>query len=302
MPFLHTITPLVRRGRELWDWFVTRLGLKPKLDRPASYRDDHTRITFRALIDAVIPETPELAEEFGSQHEPGGLAVDLDEFVIEYVDNLFQFGLPHVGSRGNLPIAAPTAKLLDIAALKLISRDRNESEPEVSRVREFAGPVEGSFIAVAGVAGAFSMLSRKDRLRAISLIDEFDLEVAPFRGLELEIDGGLVGQLVIGFTELLYYSEGTGYEDFFQSPSERLHSDDPATVPGWHQTGYPGVANGYAALRGYIGTEGPLGAGETWSVIDESSDPPVYVVRESGSFRENEYDTSDYQEIYPEDG
>lgn len=302
MLFVPVFGAFVRRGRRLLDRFATWLGLKPKLAGGTPYREAHTRLTFRALIDAVIPETPDLEGDSGRDLEPGGLAVDLDEFLIEYVDSLFQFGLPHVGPRGNLPLAAPTANLLDIAALTLITRSRNESEPDISRVREFAEPVRGSSVAVAAVAGPFAMLSRRDRLRAISIIDEFELDVAPFRGLELEIDGGLVGQLVVGFSELLYYSEGTGYEDFFLPPSDRSHSNDPGDVQGWRQTGYPGAADGYNALRGYLGSEGPLGDGEQWGVVDGTSESPVRVMREPGEFRENDYDTSDYQEIYPEDG
>ena len=302
--------PLFGRARRLVTWVAAKLGLKPKLAAVPSYREMHTRLTFRALIDAVIPESPDLDEDrnrddragnLGRDIERGGLSVDLDEFLIEYADSLFQFGLPHVGPRGNLPIAAPVANLLDIAALKLISRGRNRSDPDISRVRELAEPMPGPAMASMAMAGPFTMLSRKDRLRAISLLDEFDLEVAPFRGLELEIDGGLVGQLVVGFSELLFYSEGTGYDAFFQPPSERNHSNDPEDVLGWRQTGYPGAADGYDALRGYLGSDGPLGGGEAWRVVDETSDPPISVMRESGSFRENEYDTSEYEEVFPEE-
>jgi hypothetical protein len=70
-------------------------------------------------------------------------------------------------------------------------------------------------------------------------------------------------------------------------------------VQSWRQTGYPGFSDGYAALRGYLGSDdGSLGDGEVWTTIDESGS--VRIVREPGSFRENDYDTSDYAEPYPE--
>lgn len=295
--------------RRLWILLVTKLGwirtvLRriPGLPRAGTYTDMHTAVTFRAVTDAVLPRTPALESELGAEYVPGGVDVDLDTFAVTYVNNAFQFGLPHVGPRGNLPLAAPVANALDIAALKLLSRGRNESHPSPDRPLELFGGGAGSVIDVAAAAGPFAMLSREDRLRAISVLDEIEIEVAPFRGLEFEIDGGLVGQLVVGFTELLYYSEWQGYEAFTRPPSERVHSNDPSEVQSWRQTGYPGYASGYAALRGYVGTdESPLGGGDGWTVLDEDGDRRVSIVRESGSFRENDYDTSGYEEPYPED-
>lgn len=49
--------------------------------------DPHTRDTYRAVVDALIPETPELADELGPEHEPGGLNVDLEQFLIWSFNN-----------------------------------------------------------------------------------------------------------------------------------------------------------------------------------------------------------------------
>ena len=101
---------------------------------------------------------------------------------------------------------------------------------------------------------------------------------------------------------MIYYSEWQGYDGFDRPPSELTHANDPATVQSWRQTGYPGFAPGYAALRGYLGTDdGPLGGGDVWTTLDESTATPVRITHESGSFRENDYDTSDYEEPFPED-
>lgn len=78
--------------------------------------DPHTTVTFRAVVDAVVPETPELAEEPGPDHVPGGLAVGLGEFVVGYVDGGFRLGLPYAGPQGNVPMADAVAHVLDVAA------------------------------------------------------------------------------------------------------------------------------------------------------------------------------------------
>ena len=50
---------------------------------------NYTRGTFAALVDALVPETPEL-ETRGPEHVPGGLAVGLEEAVIERVNNFVE--------------------------------------------------------------------------------------------------------------------------------------------------------------------------------------------------------------------
>jgi hypothetical protein len=259
----------------------------------------HTVVTFRAIVDAVVPETPELDPELGPEHVPGGLAVELDEFAVTYVDDGFQLGLPYVGPRGNIPLADPIAGILDLAALRLVDRGANTGELDDDRPVSLLTPGEASPRAVRKAAGPFSKLSRRDRLRAIGLLDELELEISQFEDELFEFDGGLVGQLVVGFTEMIYYSEWQGYDEFTQPPSDRVHPNDSAAVQSWRQTGYPGFSDGYAALRGYLGSDdGSLGDGEVWTTIDESGS--VRIVREPGSFRENDYDTSDYAEPYPE--
>jgi hypothetical protein len=285
----------VRRGLQTVRHVVARiLGFESAVDL-------HTRVTFRAVTDAVLPETPELGEELGSEHVPGGIAIDLDEFVVTYIDDGFQLGLPHVGPRGNIPLADPIADVLDAAARTLVARDENVAEPDSNRPVSLLNADDASPTEIKDAAGEFATLSRNDRLRAISILDEFEIEVSPVADELFEFDAGLVGQLVIGFTEMIYYSEWQGYDEFVQPPSERVHPNDPSAVQSWRQTGFPGFANGYAALRGYVGTEGSsLGHGETWTTIDSDATPPVQLTYESGSFRENDYDTSGYEEPYPE--
>jgi len=292
---------LLRWGDTVWRALASFVELLSELLGFGSDVDVHTAVTFRAIADAVLPETPALGAELGPEHVPGGVAIDLDEFVITYVDDGFQLGLPHVGAHGNVPLADPIAHALDVAALRLVDRGEHTSEPSGDRPVALLEPGEASPRAIRNAAGTFSKLSRRDRLRAIGLLDEFEITISPVDDELFEFDAGLVGQLVVGFTEMIYYSEWEGYDAFTRPPSERAHPNDPGAVQSWRQTGYPGFASGYAALRGYVGTDdGPLGDGDVWTTIDEDAASTVRLTRESGSFRENDYDTSGYEEPYPE--
>jgi len=263
--------------------------------------DPHTTVTFRAVVDAVVPETPELEAELGPEHVPGGLSIGLDEFVITYVDSGFQLGLPYVGPQGNVPMADAAAHVLDVAALELVNRGGNVLGPGRDRAGVLYEPGSPAAERAERAAGTFARLSREDRLRAIGLLDEIEFEATPFPDELFEFDAGLVGQLVIGFTEMIYYSEWEGYDEYVGPPSELTHPNSPAAVQSWRQTGYPGVAPGYAALRGYLGTDGgSLGEGEVWTTVDGDAASPVRVTRDSGSFRENDYDTSGHEEPFPD--
>lgn len=260
--------------------------------------DLHTQVTYRALVDAVVPETPELESELGPEHVPGGLEIGLAEFLITYVDGLFSFDPGILAEDGNLQLATPVAHVLDKAARALVLRGENESRTRVRRPLElFDG--EHSSLAIVLAAGPFARLSRADRLRAIGQLDDLAVELSPTEDTLFELDAGMLGQLVIGFTEMIYYSEWEGYDDFWRPPSERDHPNEPAAVQGWRQTGFPGYADGNASLRGYLGTpSSSLGAGETWTVIDDGPDP-VAITLEPGSFADDAYDTSDYEEPFP---
>jgi hypothetical protein len=51
--------------------------------------DPHTLDTYRSIVDAIVPRTPELEEELGEKHVPGGLEVELEKFLV-YDFNHFQ--------------------------------------------------------------------------------------------------------------------------------------------------------------------------------------------------------------------
>lgn len=94
----------------------------------------HTRGTFAALVDAVIPETPAL-EDRGEEHVPGRLAVGLDETLVEALNNQQSADESPLAWAGydTVPYSPIVATLLDFAALELLVRRDNEestSEPD----------------------------------------------------------------------------------------------------------------------------------------------------------------------------
>lgn len=211
---------------------VSQLQALP-LDERTGSDDPHTGATYRAVIDVVVPETPGLADELGEEHRTGGIEAGVDDLLPRFID---EFVAPEAGVGGidldgartpgvtteeTVPLSEAVAGALEAAAQALLAQGGNEDDPEPGRF----GPA----------GGAFAALSRRDRRAAMSQLEEGD--------------GAFVVALVTAFPAILYYSEAPGYPDALGPPSELDLDEDE--LPGWRQTGYPGPADGYAALRGY---------------------------------------------------
>lgn len=89
--------------------------------------DPHTRDTYRSIVDAIIPRTPELADEvneltgepFGEEHVAGGLAVDLEQFIIWDFNHFQEIRSESVAPAGTEPSGAqlpPSAFEVDLDA------------------------------------------------------------------------------------------------------------------------------------------------------------------------------------------
>lgn len=191
----------------------------------------YTKRNVRAVVEALVPRTPEMAATHGPAYVPGGRDIALEEFVIESFNSYQEHHhgrlsklLRRVGIR-NYPYAVFVAVLLDLVALELVCRRRNRA-PVTVRASPLVGP--------------FRRLSETDRLRAISLLEDGVLGQLADRFGDRFPHLGTVRFLAMGlntFPLLGYYSEWS--------------ADADGEVQGWNQTGYPGPADGYTAHRGY---------------------------------------------------
>ena len=201
-------------------------------DEPS--RTPHTEATFRALVDALVPETPQLSER-GEVHVPGGLDVDVDEFVMWVLDNYLRVPLTADLPGETAPLSGPVAAALDAAASDLLARGGNEDDVDPSR---FPG------------GGTFASLSRDDRVRTLR-----DLESRDGGGdLPAPFDqAGLSPAFLVSALHALvnagHYTEWSGYGPTKLDAPTRWEFQEPSL--GWRQTGYPGPADGYADHRGY---------------------------------------------------
>lgn len=169
--------------------------------------DPHTKATFRAVIDAVIPRTPELESELGTEHVPGGLENSIDLFMIKYINTLFSFGHPELGRLGNLRLAEILSVVLDLGASKLIFEGENEKPPKLSRALDLLDESWWELDLENLANGPFALLSRTDRLRALGVFDDIEFDTSELPGPLIKGDGGLITQLMVAFTEVVYYSE-----------------------------------------------------------------------------------------------
>ncbi|QDI90755.1 hypothetical protein EPH95_05820 [Salicibibacter halophilus] len=174
--------------------------------------------TFQALTDALVPST--------------SLTSDLN--VHEYViDGLEQYiTIQQQLYTISIPLAYPTARLLNIAATQLVN---------VGKIKEaLSGDV------------AFARLSREDRVRTLAALEELKVDLyvlpSPYRN-----DGGMVKHVVDAlnrFSLFGYYSEWSAYGSTRRlPPDERKLEFFPV---GWEQVGYPGVSLGYRDFRGFL--------------------------------------------------
>lgn len=185
----------------------------------------YTMETFKSLVDAIIPRTPGLAEEYGKIQYFGALNLHTDEYMILTL-NYYSFLL-----------AEPTAAMLDAAGEQLVFMGEN------SRLLDFARYPGG---------GTFAALAPEDRFRALTLLDKLRINLGdlqqPFTdnpGFVLTFSGILARYALMG-----YYSEWSGYGSTrLESPNNRKLEYFPLS---WKQVEYPGPSLGYRALRNVI--------------------------------------------------
>lgn len=194
-----------------------------------------TRATFKALVDAVVPNTQELAEVKGSVQLYGALDLHIDEYIIWSLDHYLSIYM--AVKDVNIHLANVAAEVLIIAARQLIYLGGNKD------------PVNSD---ISKEDGEFAALSPGDRFRAITLIEELKLDAAslpvPFRfkpKLLLSTTVSIILLPIIG-----YYTEWSGYGSTRTEKPENRRLEHFST--SWEQVGYPGPVKGYHAFRGYL--------------------------------------------------
>lgn len=181
----------------------------------------YTNEIFKAFVDVIIPRTPRLAEEFGKVQYFGALDLYVNEYIIMSLNHYY------------IPIAQPTAEMLDIAATQLVY-NLAYSGLESS---QFAG------------GRTFVSLTPRNRFRALALLEQLQVNLAilpvPFQD-NPEFVRSITGALN-RFTLMGYYSEWYGYGSTrLETPNLRKLEYYPLS---WKQVGYPGPSLGYRALR-----------------------------------------------------
>jgi len=195
----------------------------------------NTKSTFNALVDAIIPSTPETSENQGSIQLSGALASHTDEYEIWSLDHFLSLNISILNF--SIYLANATAKMLDIAARQLIDSEGNKEPINFTILLEEC---------------AFTALASNDRFRAITLLEQNKVDITllpiPFRnnpGFIFAITGGIAMFATIG-----YYTDWSGYgSSRMNTPEKRKLEHFPV---GWKQVGYPGPSKGYHAFRGYL--------------------------------------------------
>jgi hypothetical protein len=193
--------------------------------------DPMTTATFRALVEAIVPQSPAYAV-YGPEYAAGAVELHVHEYMIWELDHWISIfaGL----SLTNIPLAAPTAAMLNAGASQLIA----------------SGLAQPALQVVAG--GAFASLAPKDRIRTLAMLENLQVDLGglppPYRD-----DGGFLVFMVDFLnrqTMFGNYSEWSAYGTTrLATPVLRRLEYFPVS---WKQVGYPGVSLGYRALHGFL--------------------------------------------------
>lgn len=190
--------------------------------------------SFQALVDVIIPRTPELAKEYGIIQYYGALDAFIDEYMLLSLQNLPD------------PLAGYAIDLLDTALQLIQSEGYPSPEQETYRFFWEASPEE-----------RLQALERI-RLAVIYLTDQSNPSAGQLNRYA-EQPGILqdnpdmilnIYSFLMRYPMLGYYSEWFGYGSTRLYPPEQRQLE---YYPfSWEQIDYPGPALGYHALRNTI--------------------------------------------------
>lgn len=187
-----------------------------------------TQATFKALVDAIVPKTPEFSS--------GALDAHIEEYLIWTLDHFISLSIVVKGGV-NLALSNATAEMLNISAQELIKNGGNKE------------PVKPDIVCK---EGPFAALEPSDRFRAITFLEQLKVDLAslpfPFRNNQGFVLA--VTTVLTLLTTLGYYSEWSAYDSTrLAQPPKRIIEQFPI---GWQEVGYPGPTKGYHAFRGFL--------------------------------------------------
>ncbi|MFP9127985.1 hypothetical protein [Niallia sp. BSM11] len=197
--------------------------------------DAHTKSTFQAFVQAVIPPQAYYLPNSTSFIKPGAFELQVYEYLMQILNQSMPLKV-----KKQLMIASmakSTAELLDSGAVYLVQSQKN-IYPLCCNTFPEGGP--------------YTLLAPLDRLNAISYIER--LEINPVN-LKPPYDNnpGLIQNIVDVLHQLTFfgfYSEWTGYgSTTFLPPENRQMEYFPVA---WHRAGYPGPAYAYRDFRGFL--------------------------------------------------
>lgn len=182
---------------------------------------EYVEDTFKGFTDATIPQSPELAEEYGDVQYYGALDLFTYEYLMMELDSLA------------IPMALPAAIVLDAAAEQILDKNGDRAEDLESS--------SGSL---------FSRLSPSRRLQAVNLLVlPGGLQYFPVLPQLRQVDLFPVIMSLNRLTLMGYYSEWSGYGSTrLNPPGQRTMEHFPVS---WEQVGYPGPSKGYRVARSY---------------------------------------------------
>lgn len=189
------------------------------------YSSQYTTATFQALVEAIIPYTPELSFKYGDYMAPGAAFQGIDQFVIWEFDHLVAIEINF--NVHPVLLSGAIAQLLNAAASQLIHSGIIR-EP---RKDYFPG------------GGEFCSLSRNGRLLTLSYLERRQINhrdlPQPFQNNPHWIQ--IVIDLANRYTVFGYYSEWSGYG------STRLFTPEARKLEyypiSWKQISYPAPAS-----------------------------------------------------------
>lgn len=192
--------------------------------------DLSTLTTFRALVAALVPNTPELSV-FGTEQTYGAAELGVHEYLIWELDHSLL--LVADGGLANIPLSASTAILLNAGAIQLLNTGQAQCQPNLSIWH----------------LSPFASLNPMDRIRVMQLLGDAQIEPGPLPppyGSKIWIVSMV--SFLNRHTMFGNYSEWSAYGSTrLMTPIDRRLHYFPVS---WSQAGYPGVQPGYRVYMG----------------------------------------------------